>query len=60
MDKSITREENTQVHGQGLSREEFKTFSISALGGSLEFYDFVVYVFFAQIIAQLFLMQAPL
>ncbi|KAB8033804.1 MFS transporter [Fluviispira multicolorata] len=37
-----------------LTRDEIKTFTISALGGSLEFYDFVVYVFFAQIIAQLF------
>ncbi|APJ03526.1 MFS transporter [Silvanigrella aquatica] len=37
-----------------LSREEFKTFTISALGGSLEFYDFVVYVYFATIMSKLF------
>src|SRR5438105_4065287 len=51
---SIANEESAQQKSQGLTREEMKTFSISALGGSLEFYDFVVYVFFAQIIAELF------
>jgi MFS family permease len=37
-----------------LTREELKTFTISALGGSLEFYDFVVYVYFATIMSKLF------
>ncbi len=36
------------------SKRELKVFAISALGGSLEFYDFIVYVFFAQIIGKLF------
>ncbi|WP_186643783.1 MFS transporter [Fluviispira vulneris] len=49
----IEQSENSNT-SNSLSREEIKTFSISALGGSLEFYDFVVYVFFAQIIGQLF------
>lgn len=38
----------------GLKSRDLKTFIVSAIGGSLEFYDFVVYVFFAQLIAKLF------
>lgn len=37
-----------------LSRHDIKTFSICALGGGLEFYDFIIYIFFAQIIAKVF------
>lgn len=40
-------------HG-GFQSHDLKTFIVSAVGGSLEFYDFVVYVFFAQLIANLF------
>lgn len=39
---------------QKLSKTEIKIFSLSAIGGALEFYDFIIYVFFAQILAQLF------
>ncbi|MBP9723096.1 MAG: MFS transporter [Gammaproteobacteria bacterium] len=35
-------------------KKEIKVFGISALGGALEFYDFIVYVFFAHIIGKLF------
>jgi hypothetical protein len=28
-----------------LNREDYKTLGLSALGGTLEFYDFVVFVF---------------
>lgn len=34
--------------------QKYKVFAISAIGGALEFYDFIVYVFFAKIIGQLF------
>lgn len=37
-----------------LNAQDYKTLSLSALGGALEFYDFVVYVFFAAVIGNLF------
>lgn len=37
-----------------LGREDYKTLSLSALGGTLEFYDFVIFVFFAVTISHLF------
>ena len=37
-----------------LNRDDYKTLSLSALGGTLEFYDFVVFVFFANVIGSLF------
>lgn len=37
-----------------LSRNEFRTLALSALGGALEFYDFIIFVFFALAIGQLF------
>lgn len=37
-----------------LGREEYKTLSLSALGGTLEFYDFVVFVFFSVALGHLF------
>ena len=37
-----------------LSRNDYRTLALSALGGALEFYDFVIFVFFAVVIGQLF------
>jgi MFS transporter, MHS family, proline/betaine transporter len=37
-----------------LNRHDYRTLSLAALGGALEFYDFVVYVFFAPVLGQLF------
>ncbi|GAA5233180.1 MHS family MFS transporter [Verticiella sediminum] len=37
-----------------LGREDYKTLGLSALGGTLEFYDFVIFVFFAVTISHLF------
>lgn len=37
-----------------LDRSDYKTLGLSALGGTLEFYDFVVFVFFANVIGSLF------
>ncbi|MBB5193586.1 MFS family permease [Silvimonas terrae] len=37
-----------------LNRRDIQTLTLSALGGALEFYDFVVYVFFAAVIGNLF------
>lgn len=37
-----------------LNRDDYKTLGLSALGGTLEFYDFVVFVFFANVLGTLF------
>ncbi len=37
-----------------LSRNDYRTLALAALGGTLEFYDFIIYVFFAAVIGQLF------
>ncbi|MFA6016134.1 MAG: MFS transporter [Gallionellaceae bacterium] len=39
---------------RSLSRQDYKTLVLSALGGALEFYDFIIFVFFAVVIGQLF------
>lgn len=37
-----------------LTRQDYKTLILSALGGALEFYDFIIFVFFAVVIGKLF------
>ncbi|WP_180171209.1 MFS transporter [Acinetobacter sp. YH12023] len=37
-----------------LTRQDKRTLGLSSLGGALEFYDFVIYVFYAKIISELF------
>ena len=37
-----------------LNRQDYKTLALAALGGALEFYDFIIFVFFAAVIGQLF------
>jgi MFS family permease len=37
-----------------LNQQDYKTLSLAALGGALEFYDFIIFVFFANAISQLF------
>jgi MFS transporter, MHS family, proline/betaine transporter len=37
-----------------LNRHDVKTLVLAALGGALEFYDFVIFVFFAKVIGELF------
>ncbi|MBJ7555201.1 MFS transporter [Marinomonas spartinae] len=37
-----------------LNRSDAKTLSLSALGGALEFYDFVIFVYFANVVGSLF------
>ena len=38
----------------GLTRDQLRTLALSALGGALEFYDFVIFVFFATTMGALF------
>ncbi|MCU1382045.1 MAG: major facilitator superfamily 1 [Acidobacteria bacterium] len=37
-----------------LTRHDYRTLALAALGGALEFYDFVIYVFLAPVIGRLF------
>jgi MFS family permease len=39
---------------QPLSRGDYKTLGLAALGGALEIYDFIIFVFFALTLSQLF------
>ncbi|WP_153101948.1 MFS transporter [Paraburkholderia hayleyella] len=39
---------------RALGRSDYKTLGLAALGGALEFYDFIIFVFFATTIGQLF------
>jgi len=39
---------------RSLGKKDFKILSLSSLGGTLEFYDFIIFVFFAQYISQNF------
>ncbi|PAF44538.1 MFS transporter [Helicobacter sp. 11S02596-1] len=41
-------------HKSSLNRQDIKTLSLSSLGGTLEFYDFIIFVFFAPVISHLF------
>jgi MFS family permease len=43
----------TATH-QPLTGQDYKTLALAALGGALEFYDFIIFVFFANAIGQLF------
>ncbi|PAF44942.1 MFS transporter [Helicobacter sp. 11S02629-2] len=37
-----------------MTRQDIKTLSLSSLGGMLEFYDFIIFVFFAKVFQELF------
>ena len=39
---------------RALSRQDLKTLALAALGGALEFYDFIIFVFFTTVIGALF------
>lgn len=41
-------------HARHLNRQDYKTLTLAALGGALEFYDFIIFVFFASVIGELF------
>lgn len=44
----------TQTKSRPLDGRDYKTLGLSALGGALEFYDFIIFVFFATVIGKLF------
>jgi MFS family permease len=39
---------------QMLNSQDYKTLSLSAFGGALEFYDFIIFVFFSKVLGSLF------
>ncbi|AOM41241.1 MFS transporter [Xenorhabdus hominickii] len=44
----------SQHQNRTLNKQDYKTLSLSALGGALEFYDFIIFVFFAVTLGELF------
>lgn len=50
----MTSQTTSQPSARPLKKEDYKTLGLSSLGGTLEFYDFVIFVFYAKIISQLF------
>jgi MFS family permease len=44
----------SQMVHRSLTRDDYRTLALAALGGALEFYDFVIYVFLAPVIGRLF------
>jgi MFS family permease len=49
-----TTDATTPARQRKLSLADIKTLGLSALGGTLEYYDLVIYVFFASVIGKLF------
>lgn len=45
---------SAQPHARPLNRQDYKTLTLAALGGALEFYDFIIFVFFAAVVGDLF------
>ncbi|HBI10192.1 MAG TPA: MFS transporter [Franconibacter pulveris] len=41
-------------HTRPLNRQDYKTLTLAALGGALEFYDFIIFVFFAAVVGEHF------
>lgn len=45
---------STTQAARPLNRQDMKTLALAALGGALEFYDFIIFVFFTVVIGKLF------
>lgn len=55
MDLHRNMDSSLSAHGQRpLNRQDFKTLTLAALGGALEFYDFIIFVFFAVVVGNRF------
>ncbi|GAB2545846.1 MFS transporter [Rhodanobacter koreensis] len=53
-DAAVSPLSNVPATARALDRRDLRTLGLSALGGALEFYDFVVFVFFAIPLSHLF------
>lgn len=51
---SITSSAPSRAAPRSLTSQDFRTLGLAALGGALEFYDFIIFVFFATVIGKLF------
>ncbi|RFU44067.1 MFS transporter [Paraburkholderia sp. DHOC27] len=58
MQATTTGAAQDALTARALGPSDYKTLSLAALGGALEFYDFVIFVFFAPAIGQLFFPQS--
>ncbi|MFP2905609.1 hypothetical protein ACLESD_11235 [Pyxidicoccus sp. 3LFB2] len=45
---------NLEAAQRPLTGQDIRTLGLAALGGALEFYDFIIFVFFTTVIGQLF------
>jgi len=54
MTTTLLSAEQSAQPARPLTRSDYKTLSLSALGGALEFYDFIIFVFFATVVGKLF------
>ncbi|MGZ3458596.1 MAG: MFS transporter [Archangium sp.] len=54
MPTSSTPEPGQPLAQRPLTLQDAKTLALAALGGALEFYDFIIFVFFTTVIGQLF------
>ncbi|WP_224243365.1 MFS transporter [Hyalangium gracile] len=54
MQTPSTREPGQSIAARPLTARDVRTLALAALGGALEFYDFIIFVFFTKVIGQLF------
>src|SRR6218665_885717 len=54
MQTDSLREPAAPLEQRPLSGQDLRTLALAALGGALEFYDFIIFVFFTGVIGQLF------
>lgn len=54
MTASATISHSGQPQARPLTKEDYKTLGLASLGGTLEFYDFVIFVFFTSTLTELF------
>ncbi|BCU92028.1 MFS transporter [Yersinia pseudotuberculosis] len=54
IDSSQHHVDQQHNHNRRLNKQDYKTLTLAALGGALEFYDFIIFVFFAAVIGDLF------
>src|SRR6185369_16357059 len=51
---STTSDSSATSASRSLSSNDYRTLALAALGGALEFYDFVVFVFFTKALSAVF------
>ncbi|WP_028219638.1 MFS transporter [Paraburkholderia oxyphila] len=54
MSSTPIRTDQAALEGRSMSRNDIKTLSLASLGGALEYYDFIVAVFFTKLLATVF------